>query len=399
MNYSELIEKYKNGELDEALTSEVSNDIDRHEAISEYLAEREDIPELGELFDEEKSEGPDPAEESKAFTKKVKKQIRRAFLKAGLITAALVLGIVFFCMYALPKIIENSYYDPTERVGGSVKDDNGDIYEVPSNRLSIDISVYSELFLPGNFRQRAEASSLGYGNYSVNIHQNFSRTGVFRDTAGVIQKGKLTLYDPNLLKLPVANIFESKLIGVAFQTDEKQQLEEVTYGMQPGEQRYVYVSFDEPIPYAQAVEWCKNNEVDAEWCAVCTGNEVKTNVYYGARLTTNSVIQGYPEDDYPYLSVYSVGLETSGFRYPPEDIMKQHLISLLSYCADNPKGMSLFYSSGDIDDLLQGCRESAEYIKEYGFSVYGVMFYGDVEQIESVFGLDGVSYMYTENVG
>ena len=125
MNYSELIEKYKNGELDEVKALEVSNDIDRHEAISEYLAEREDIPELSELLNEEKQEGKDPADDSKAFAKKVKKQIRLAFLKAGLITAALVLGIVFFCMYALPKIIENSYYDPTEKAG-YIKDENGE---------------------------------------------------------------------------------------------------------------------------------------------------------------------------------------------------------------------------------------------------------------------------------
>ena len=397
MSYSEIIEKYKNGELDEAKAAEVSNDIDRHEAISEYLAEREDIPELNELLNEEKQEGNDPADESKAFAKKVKKQIRLAFLKAGLITAALVLGIVFFCMYALPKIVERAYYDPTEAVG-YIKDESGNTYDMPTNRLSVDISVYSELFMPGNFRQTADANSLGYGNYSVNIYQNFSRTGVFRDTAGVIQKGKLTLYDPNLLKLPVANIFETRLYGVAFEIEDEQKLEDLTWGMQPEDQKRIYVTFESPKAYNDAVEWCRSNGVDAEWCAVCTGDEVKTNVYYGARLTTNSVIQGYPEDDYPYLSVYSVGQETPGFMYPSEQIMKQHLISLLSYCADNPKGMSLFYRSGDIDDLLQGCRESAEYIKENGFSVYGVMFYGDMEQIEKVFGLEDVSYVYTENV-
>lgn len=399
MNYSELIEKYKNGELDEALASEVSNDIDRHEAISEYLAEREDIPELGELFDEEKSEGPDPAEESKAFTKKVKKQIRRAFLKAGIITGLAVLAAVLFCLFALPKLVDRAYYDPT-RAAGMITDDNGVTWpDLTTDRLSLDISVYSELFLPGKYRSQAVATSMGYGNYTVNILQNFSRTGVFRDTAGIIQKGKLTLYDPNLLKLPVANIFETRLLGVSFQIEDEQKLEDLTWGMQPEDQKRIYVTFESPKAYNDAVEWCRSNGVDAEWCAVCTGDEVKTNVYYGARLATNSVIQGYPEDDYPYLSVYSVGQETPGFMYPSEQIMKQHLISLLSYCADNPKGMSLFYSSGDIDDLLQGCRESAEYIKEYGFSVYGVMFYGDMEQIESVFGLDGVSYMYTENVG
>ena len=403
MKYSEMIEKYKNAELDPEQAEKIEQDIERHEAISDYLAEREDIPELSGLMDEQEAGETSEADESKAFAKKVRKQIRRAFLKAGLITGALILAIVFFCMYALPTIIERSYYDPTE-TAGYVKDDDGNILtQSPTDRLSLDISVYSELFLPGKLRQSASASSMGYGNYSVCIYQNFSPTGVFRDTAGMIQKGKLTLYDPNILKLPVMNCFDTvradlQGIRVSFEgLDES--VEDMTSGMQDGDKRLVYVTFDSPMSYDELVAWCSQNGVSPEWGAVCTGDEIKTPIFYGVRLALSSVFQGFDEEKYPHLSIYSLARD----RKPAEDfvsekLMREHLVSLLRYCADNPNGMKLFYSAGEIDDLLSGCRESAELIEKNGFSIYGVALFGDREQMENVYGLEHVAYMYAEKL-
>lgn len=403
MKYSEMIEKYRNAELDPEQAERVEQDIERHEAISDYLAEREDIPELSGLMNEPSDGECAAADESKAFAKKVRRQIRRAFLKAGLITGALILAIVFFCMYALPGIIERSYYDPTETAGYLREDDGSVITQSPTNRLSLDISVYSELFLPGKLRQSASSSSMGYGNYSVCIYQNFSPTGVFRDTAGMIQKGRLTLYDPNILKLPVMNCFDTVKAGlqgirVSFEGLEE-SVEEMTSGMQDGDKRLVYVTFDSPMSYDELVAWCTENGVSPEWCAVCTGDEIKTPIFYGVRLSTNSIFQGFDEEKYPHLSIYSLARE----RKPSEDfvseaLMREHIVSLLSYCADNPDGMKLFYSAGELGDLLDGCRRSADYIRENGFSVYGIALFGDREQIENVYGLDRVAYMYTENL-
>ena len=403
MKYSELIEKYVNAELDPEQAEKVGKDIERHEAISDYLAGREDIPELSGLADEPAAGETPSLDESKAFAKKVKKQIRRAFLKAGLITGALILAIVFFCMYALPKIIDRSYYDPTE-TAGYIKDDDGNVLtQSPTNRLSLDISVYSELFLPGRLRQLASANSLGYGNYNVCIYQNFSNTGVFRDTAGMIQKGSLTLYDPNILKLPVMNCFDTVRAGlhgvdVSFEGMEN-SLETLTSGMQENDRRMTYVTFDAPMSYTDVITWCGENGIAPEWGAVCTGGEIKPRIFYGAKFALNSVMQGFDEERYPHLSLFSLAQETHpDTDYASEELMREHIASLLSYCADNREGMKLFYSAGDIDELLDGCRASADYIRENGFSVYGIAFIGDKEQIENVYGLDNVAYMYSEGL-
>ena len=50
MTYRELIVLYKNGKLDEAQKKQVEADIERQEAISEYLFDAEEIPELEDLL-------------------------------------------------------------------------------------------------------------------------------------------------------------------------------------------------------------------------------------------------------------------------------------------------------------------------------------------------------------
>ena len=51
MTYRELINLYKNGKLDEEQKAKVEQDIERQEAISEYLFDEGEIPGLEDLVD------------------------------------------------------------------------------------------------------------------------------------------------------------------------------------------------------------------------------------------------------------------------------------------------------------------------------------------------------------
>ena len=55
MKYRELIELYKKGKLDDEKKEMVENDIERHEAISEYLFSEGEIPEIKDLNLEDNS--------------------------------------------------------------------------------------------------------------------------------------------------------------------------------------------------------------------------------------------------------------------------------------------------------------------------------------------------------
>ena len=72
MTYRELLNLYKNGELNAELENQVKTDIEKQEAISEYLFDNDDIPELTDtVFELEQTDNTDA--EEKNFQKMIKK--------------------------------------------------------------------------------------------------------------------------------------------------------------------------------------------------------------------------------------------------------------------------------------------------------------------------------------
>ena len=108
--------------------------------------------------------------------------------------------IMLFVLFVLPQWVNRFYYNPAAVVGTGQ-------YGTETNRGSLDMAVYTELFIPDGYRDKMLAESDGYGEYSVYVPQTFSCNGRFTDTVGKITRGKLTLYNPNLLKRPSVNHF------------------------------------------------------------------------------------------------------------------------------------------------------------------------------------------------
>ena len=91
----------------------------------------------------------------------------------GMIVGVAVLVIVLCAVFILPKAVSDFYYNPNEVVGK--------YEEMTTTRMDLDLSVYSELFLPGNHRSQV---SRGYGEYDIIIPQTFSWTGKFTSVSG-----------------------------------------------------------------------------------------------------------------------------------------------------------------------------------------------------------------------
>ena len=78
MTYRELLELYKSGKLDETRKKEIEAEIEKQDAINEYLFEESKIPGLDDLGDTE------PTAETEADEKLisyVQKSIRKAFIR------------------------------------------------------------------------------------------------------------------------------------------------------------------------------------------------------------------------------------------------------------------------------------------------------------------------------
>jgi Methionine synthase I, cobalamin-binding domain len=387
MDYRKLIEDYKNGTLDEAQEKQVAADIEKHEAISDYLMESAEIPGLEEIS---LSSGEGALSESEAergssdTAAQIRKLIRRAFVKAGVIVGTAVLALTLAVLFLLPRFVDCFYYDPCEIAGVTP---NG----IETNRMTLDMAVWSELHLPGTYRDMVMCEREGYGSYSIYVPQTSSYNNSFTDVAGKLTRNKLTFYNPNVFKKDVPVTF-GRVSGI-FDNGSEWSL--------PSDNRFyrAYVTFDKVMSYKELVAWCDANPAySPDWCAMCR----KTDELYSLGLELGFIYDdgctemGFDSEKYPLLSIFSVYVKNNvgeTFHIPEED-MTQHVVSLLRYSEDHrefAEMMNLTRQEGEYAALADSIEQDGIYV--YGFSIVGTG-----EEIRSLAQADHIAGIYTEHI-
>lgn len=408
MTYHELIELYKTGKLDDIQKRKVESDIERQDAISEYLFDQEELPAFSDFRENRTEDGAsfdDTVKESETFTRMIQAAIRRTFIKAGVIVGTVVLLIVCFIIFALPQIVDIFYYDPSETAGITEYDE--------TNRISLDLSVYSELFLPGTFRDRVEVIGNGNGKYDITVLQSSSMTGVFHNVAGTINKGKMILYDADLLGRPSDNVFfsaedvvdtwytaEGGMGAAGYKNEAFEWLEELN----DSDYYKVYFTLDRVMGYEDFVKWVQENEVNLDWCLLCQRNpwydkendqaEYFSDKHIGFLYSASASSMGYDTNQYPLLTQYSLS-ETSSEKENwviSEDNMKQHVVSMLRYMADEKK----FCKMMDMEYTDSEFNAFADNIEKYGLNLYGFTVIAQKDEILNISELDEIDYVYAE---
>ena len=424
MTYRELLKLYQDGTLDEDTRKKVEADIERQEAIGDYLYEKDDIPGLADLSIEESAEygkdsgnkeqtdsgiTPDgrekPDEGEALFVKNVQKMIRRAFVKMGVTVGAVLFALVLGVIFVLPKAVDAFYYNPNEVVG---KDE--EYGSVTTNRMSLDLSVYSELYWPASYRSQANAVSNGYGTYQISIPQNFYYT---RNTTvnGVLKRGKLTLYNTDVLKSPSGNTFfapeevEQYATFHYYDQDTKKSWGingtwEEAYAaieeLSDTEKYRAYVSLKSLTGYADFLDWTKEQfgGADGFWCALYTSYE---NQYMcsgsestGILINPSGTCKDWDRDAYPYLCQLDNSESDSWDMSEDPEKMKTHFISLLSYMRDHPELADMFeYDRGaDYDGMIES-------VERDGLRVYGLSFVCQKDTLMKLRDNPDVSYICT----
>ena len=146
MTYRELLQLYKQGKLDMEKKKQVEAEIEKQDAISEFLYEEGDIPDFSDLLNVddcfnnlddknqmsewqdskidgniEKRQGNLQSKReddfNEQFMKEFRHSIRKAFIKMGTIVGAVVLIFVLCAVFILPKAVTKFYNDPNEAAG------------------------------------------------------------------------------------------------------------------------------------------------------------------------------------------------------------------------------------------------------------------------------------------
>lgn len=348
MTYRELLELYKNGRLDKEGKETVEADIEKHEAISDYLCDEMELPDL--VLEETSSE-----ESAQDFAKVVKRSIRRAFLKLGITVFIVTLIAVLFIQFGLPKIVEQRYYNPAEPIG--------DLVYGEETKMSRDLAVYSELMAPGYYRQDVDVNNRGYGNYDIYIRQTSGwDDGQFLNVAGKIEKGKLTYFGKEIFnqtlwdgiewynvssmkekkinKQTLLSSIKGKKQTAEDQTRAKQRLNELFSG-----QMYLcYVTLNQQSDYEKLHQFIFDRGYGSEfWCAVRTEEDTCANLWMMGDASVSTSME-WDKEKYPYLLTWQ---EPSGEKGDTLDKqyanintnenMKTHFLSMTSYLQDQDK--------------------------------------------------------------
>ncbi len=414
MTYREKLELYKGGKLEEKLIEEVKADIERQEAISEYLYEQEEIPELAEMFgdvDGKKTDCIEMNQGEEDFTKMIQKSIRKAFRKMGAMVLAILLVILLLVETALPKMVDSFYYNPAKKIGEYTK------------QLDLDMAVYTELMIPQNYRVHTEVKERGYGEYDIVIPQTYTYTSTYQSIAGNIERNHLSLYNVNVLK-PLGNVFGW------FQAEEEMDLslsdimeqeknngmggmlhasigdrETATNALQSLDENeyYVgYVTLEEVLPYEEFVTFDQENQCFATWCAVVTGEQMGECVnplgFFMAPPVSTATT--WNQDQYPYLQRLHSDSASNGVAWCEEEyekditLMKNHFISLMKYYRDQTQFRKTFIP--DSEETIDTFDNKIQYVEENGLNIYGFMVVANKEELLKLNEMPEVYEIVTE---
>ena len=334
------------------------------------------------------------------FTKLIRRAIRRTFIKYGVITGVIVIGIVCFLVFALPKIKDAMYYDPNKIVG--TEEGN------KTNQLSLDISVYSELFLPENYRDSAAATGSGYGNYDIVINQTSSHNGIFEYVGGRIAKNDMVLYNPNIVQKPFSNFYPpSEMTTASAATPEgiagtkKEAFDELSK-LEDEKMYHAYVSLDKVYSFSEFKALAEKNDLEPTWCAISVKNKDQTESKYttynigniGFRMYTSCSSLAFDQKKYPLLTAFSLAEQESAKKnvLKEKDVTK-HMTSMLQYLQDNDDIVKMIEN-----DQGTGKTDYAsviDSIQKDGLHIYGYYVEDIGKELKKLKDIGNVSYVYT----
>ena len=439
MTYRELLQLYKQGKLDMEKKKQVEAEIEKQDAISEFLYEEGDIPDFSDLENGEdcfnnlddknqKAEWQDSKIDgniekrqgnlqskreddfNEQFMKEIQRSIRKAFIKMGTVVGAVVLLFVLCAVFILPKAVSKLYYDPNEAAGA---------YEgMTTTRMSLDLSVYSELYLPGNYRDQVNAVARGYGEYDIVIPQTYTWTGKFTSVSGRLVRGKLALYDNNILSRPALMFYlpgdenaweawetdengkETKVDTEARKQESIQYSKEEISGYNDNDWYTASVSITELMDYKDFIDWFEklSDKKDLEWgnlwCAVHTEEEdgycSEPNIGFCPYASGSGM--SWDKDKYPYLSLLDNADPYNEAEVTDADIMQTHFTSMLSYMQDHDDILSMM---GQSTDYQEDYQNMIDYVKQNGLKIHGFAISTKKKTLLELYKEDVVSYIQT----
>lgn len=367
MTFRELLEKYRAGQASEEERALVEAELEKSEAIADYLAEQVE-DELGT------AETQAPAGEVRHIQKKMNRRLRRTAAWAACIVLAVLLGVRFVAS----PLVDAMYYRPNAHMVGledweKVELPEGQNVQVssldelsaseaekgsrrPSQDVAVDLTALYSLLVPGETVTDAYAEPKGFGRYTLTVETEAWLTGEEDQRTG-----------PLRAELGGGWVRSRSLGGGEVAPDYLAELPSTSYVA-------AWVHFPEALNTVQLHQL--EEEMDYQsvcflWAGVRTQEGEKWNGMMGFPMMDARDRGISPSwEDYPMFSFDQMLLERAvGVAY------EQRFRSLLAYVNDRPEATEAL--GRDVSRF----QEAADYVEANGVRVTGVLVYAEADAL------------------
>lgn len=399
MNYKDLFDRYRKGLLNEEEKQLVEKELERHEAVEDYLSQAldEEFSEIkaGVNFDEEQEE------ETIKVKKSVSKWVKKIILTSVLIVVTLYIGI----FYGASGFIDRMYYDPTATTQAENQD-------YPSSDFRFDMEAYVSLNMPGySIMSSTFAEPKGFGDYEVNYtlldlfskseqrhFVNLSRGELTYAVDGIFSREKRFEVWDGFEKIKYFpedsnDAIESREGRILWKNEET-----LNYLDELNKHSYISMSiiFDEDLSmedlYYLSIE---ETSLDFKWVGVRT---VEPNtlwdesqpihlIGFNPNFNDEASSSSRPDSErYPLFYLLDIFDDTDLMKMKHPEAMASayeiHFRSRLDYLRTREDFINIFDYNSYKKDFYD---DSIAYIDENGIKTYGVLVFGTVEEfLESI---------------
>lgn len=392
MSFKDLLDKYKTGSASSEEVKLVEEELNKHEAIQDYLSESYNLSFEKDILEESNTK------ETTLIKKSVNKKLRKVILAS----VSIVFLTVFIIFYVISPIINNLYYNPSKKTVGKEQQD-----------LYFDLKVITELNYPGYaLTGPTITENLGFGAYNL----YFQRKNLFTDETNEISTklkrnvriGLSQDFFPDDYWI-FYSIKQSSLLEDKYFEEQKARVINHIKELNPVSYVSAYIIFENDLSMDEFHELSRkyDNKIAFKWVAVRTQNE---KVRAGDKGQPAFYMSGFnpqysdgsisddkaDKNKYPYLQLLDWVTEVNNNKkFDMTEAYTKHFTSLLKYVNDREKTVTALDQNSF---KLEYYRDSLQYIEKNGVKSYGILVYAEARDLLEFINNEKVKSIGIDNV-
>lgn len=388
MSFREMLEQVKAGRADPECKAAVKAEIEKHEAIADYLAER---------FDEQFSDQePPPSPETGRIARRVRFRLLGSACLAVLAVFLIASAAVLFC--------DLSYYNPNKGIEARYGGDG---------QFLLDMAAFTELHSPGYTASYAEAVHSGPGSYDLRIRQNDLFWGRELSSFDRLVRGKTVGSGGRTAneywRFPVVNAFgyrqglivwvdENGVEHTEADPDALADCREALAALPPSSRAAVYVTFDHDLSLEEfdallARYGEKVPDLYFAYAAVAARDGYQPGTLGFEPSGAGLVFENAPEEEFP---CFELALHDDEMEENRPAVWEEHFHSLLRYLSGRPGFLEAMANVNGISPEYY--QEALRYIDQNGIGIYGALVHGGARDILRLLEEEDIRDFYVENV-